>query len=135
MKKESNIGFCSLPETRSSVFQSQEHSSFYKNGLLNSEEVTENLWSDSIIKPPKKYSAQLETTNQVLIERMIREEIQQQGRVSAKMTLDDDEVCLCASDIYTKNHSFWKNREISQITTKRLDSIPIPNIKKIKVLS
>lgn len=51
------------------------------------------------------------------------------------MVLDDDEVCLCASDIYTKNQSFWKNREISQITTKRLDSIPIKNIKKIKILS
>lgn len=51
------------------------------------------------------------------------------------MSLEDDETCLCTSDIYTKHDGHWKNREISQITTKKLDSIPIEEITKIKILS
>lgn len=51
------------------------------------------------------------------------------------MSLDDDEVCLCTSDIYTKASCFWKNREISQITTKKLDTTPISQIKKLKILN
>lgn len=66
---------------------------------------------------------------------MIREDIKQQGKLSSTLTLDDDEDCLCASDIYTKSDNFWRNREICQITTKRLSSIPIDQIKKIKVLN
>lgn len=51
------------------------------------------------------------------------------------MSLDTDETCICTSDIYTKEGSHWKNREISQITNKKFDSIPFENVKKLKVLS
>jgi hypothetical protein len=51
--------------------------------------------------------------------------MKKQGKLSRKMSLEDDETCLCASDIYSKADSHWKNREISQLTTKKLDNIPI----------
>lgn len=78
---------------------------------------------------------QLENDKQLLVNKMIREEIKKQGNITKKMSLEDDETCLFASDIYTKMDSHWKNREINQITTKKLDSIPISDITKIKVLN
>jgi hypothetical protein len=51
---------------------------------------------------------------------MIRDEIQMQGKCNRKMSLDEDEACLCTSDIYTKDSVHWKNREINQLTTKKL---------------
>lgn len=60
----------------------------------------------------------------------------QQCRLSnRKMSLEDDETCLCSSDIYRKVDSHWKNRETIQLTSKKLDDLPISKVKKVKLLN
>lgn len=68
----------------------------------------------------KQSLVNLEGDTQILIEKMIRDEIQMQGKGNRKMSLDEDETCLCTSDIYTRESVHWKNREINQLTTKKL---------------
>lgn len=77
---------------------------------------------------------QLENDKQIIMEKMIREEIQMQRKLNRKMSLDGDESSLCTSGIYSRESVHWNNREISQLTTKKLDNILIESIKKIKVL-
>lgn len=53
---------------------------------------------------------QLESDQQIIMEKMIRRDMKNNSKLLEKMSLDEDETSLFVSDIYKKSESMWKNR-------------------------